>query len=86
MKLIFIFLISIFLTNCSFDNKSGIWTNENIIEKKQSDLIKEFKKVSVSEKKFNEIIFLDDKFKFRLKDPIKNSEGMIYIITKTIIS
>ncbi len=72
MKLIFIFLISIFFTNCSFDNKSGIWTNENIDKKKQSDLFKDFKKISLSEKKFNEIIYLDDKFKFKLKKPIKN--------------
>ena len=65
-------MISIFFTNCSFDNKSGIWTNENIDKKKQSDLFKDFKKISVSEKKFNEIIYLDDKFKFKLKEPIKN--------------
>ena len=30
MKLFHFFLIIILLTNCSFDNKTGIWKNENL--------------------------------------------------------
>ena len=40
MRFIIIFLILIFLHNCSFDNKSGIWNNENEITK----IDKEFNK------------------------------------------
>ena len=36
--IIFIFLFS----NCSFDNKSGIWKNNNKEEKKKIDRFKDF--------------------------------------------
>ena len=35
-----------FLSSCSFDNKSGIWKNENLITKDNNDSFKEFKKLS----------------------------------------
>ena len=54
MKL-FCFLIILFLfNNCSFDNKTGIWKNENEDSKKNSGLLKEFKTISVFKDNFNE--------------------------------
>ena len=34
-----------FFKSCSFDNKTGIWKNENTI-KKEKDIFKDFKKLS----------------------------------------
>ena len=48
MKLFHALIILIFFQNCSFDNKSGIWKNENIKTKKNDDIFKEFKKISKS--------------------------------------
>ena len=43
MKLFYIF-ISILLQNCSFDNKSGIWKNENEAEVKKKNPLSNFSK------------------------------------------
>ena len=46
MRLFYTFIILILFQNCSFDNKTGIWNNENIITtNKDTDLFKEFKKL-----------------------------------------
>ena len=74
MKL-FCFLIILFLfNNCSFDNKTGIWKNENEDSKKNSGLLKEFKTISVFKDNFNEIITLDEKTKIQISSPINNLE------------
>lgn len=74
MKL-FCFLIILFLfNNCSFDNKTGIWKNENEDLKKNSGLLKEFKTISVFKDNFNEIITLDEKTKIQISSPINNLE------------
>ena len=36
MKLTFVFLISLLILSCSFDNKTGIWNNNSIISKNDS--------------------------------------------------
>ncbi len=48
MKFISFLFLLIFLQNCSFDNRSGIWKNENIISNKDDNIFKEFKKLSSS--------------------------------------
>ena len=48
MKIFLLYFIFILLNNCSFDNKSGIWKNENNIDKNQKDTFKQFKNVSTS--------------------------------------
>jgi outer membrane protein assembly factor BamB len=73
MKLIFTVLILIFLQNCSFDNKTGIWKNEHSISKKEdNDIFKEFKTIAVTNKVFNETSPIDNKFVFKLTNPINN--------------
>ena len=52
-KLLILFVI---LSNCSFDNKTGIWTNENEVTSKQEDKYKEFEDINLKTKIFNEII------------------------------
>ena len=74
MKLFYALIILIFFQNCSFDNKTGIWKNENIKIKKNDDIFKEFKKISKSSDSFNKIIPVKKKFTFRINSPTSTSE------------
>ena len=56
MKLILAVTLLFFFTNCSFDNKSGIWKNENNIDKNQKDSFSQFKNISTSIDPFTEIV------------------------------
>ena len=58
MKFIYIFFSFIILINCSFDNKSGIWKNENTPSVKKNSL-SDFRTLSSTKKTFNEIIQLE---------------------------
>ena len=71
MKLYFISIIILFITGCSFDNKSGIWTSEKDL-KKNSDILKDFKKISVSEDAFDKIISLEDNKKIEILSAVNN--------------
>ncbi len=62
----------IFLNNCSFDTKSGIWQSNKSVEKKNDDIFKEFKKIQIEEEVFNEEIILDSKINLKISKPIKN--------------
>ena len=48
MKFFNIFIILIFFNNCSFDNKTGIWDNENTVSKEENRIFKDFKTLSTS--------------------------------------
>ena len=59
MKLIKLFLaitFLLFLTNCSFDNKTGIWKNIEKAEDKAEDRFKDFKTLNIKTQSFNQII------------------------------
>ena len=66
MKLYCVLVILFFLTNCSFDNKTGIWKDANSIKTGDKSPLKDFKKISTSEEIFNTTINLEKKFKFKL--------------------
>ncbi len=55
MKFISIIILFIFFSGCSFDDKSGIWNNENVISDKNKDL-KEFRTLSSTDEIFTETI------------------------------
>ena len=75
MKLLPILLIVFFLSNCSFDNKSGIWKNENQYEVSENkDVFKEFQTLSASNNLFNEIVAIDKNYQFKLK-PLEESSS-----------
>ena len=74
MRLLLIFVFSIFFSSCSFDDKSGIWKSEGKISKKEIDSFKEFKTLSASDETFKKIIKIDNNFKFNLYNPIKISK------------
>ena len=46
MKLFYV-LIILFLNNCSFDNKTGIWKNISETENEQNINFKDFKNINV---------------------------------------
>ena len=77
-RILFSFLIFIFLTNCSFDNKTGIWSSEenekkriSIIEKQQKKILNTVKLYS-SESNYNKEIH--GKNKIDLTKAKKNTE------------
>jgi len=75
MKIFYAFLILFLFQNCSFDNKTGIWKNENSsITKKDKNLFEEFETLSSTNKLFSQTIVADPKFELDLKNPIINSE------------
>ena len=73
MKYLYFVIFLIFTSNCSFDNKSGIWNNENLFEK-EDNKFEEFKTLTSSNRSFNKIVNLDKNFKFKLTNPVNNFE------------
>ncbi len=65
MKNKILFLFIILLYSCSFDDKSGIWKNENLISKENNDSFSEFKKLSITYSPFNKIIKIKKNFEFK---------------------
>ena len=67
MKFIIIFFLIIILQSCSFDNKSGIWSNVSEPIKKQNSTFKDFKSFStIKEKIFQKQKPLDKNFTFNI--------------------
>ena len=62
MKLFYALIILTLLQNCSFDNKTGIWKNDNIITKDEKDSFEEFKTLSTEQEFFDKIISIKKKF------------------------
>ncbi len=68
MKFLFSIILLILINNCSFDDKTGIWKNEqNLSDEKDIDAFKDFRKVNLSENKyFDQIINRNKNFNFIL--------------------
>ena len=71
LRILSFFLIFIFLTNCSFDNKTGLWSSEkdekkrvSVIEKEQKSILDTVKLYS-SENKYSKEIQGKNKVNFR---------------------
>ena len=67
----FLLIILFILSSCSFDNKSGIWTESHSV-KKPEDKFKEFKNLYIVEKVFNKTVEPKNNLKILLS-PIKNN-------------
>ena len=74
MKLFFVLIILIFINNCSFDNKSGIWKTEKFADNKDSVLFNDFKTLGINTDNFNEEIRLSKKFIFNTPKKIDNAK------------
>ena len=71
MKLLNFFLILLLINHCSFDNKSGIWKNENSITT-SDNIFSEFKKISYSKKLFDKTIPILGGYNFEIPISIEN--------------
>ena len=74
MKLFYALAILTIFNNCSFDNKTGIWKNENITSKETNDIFSEFKDLSTLNNSFDEIIKKSDDFIFKISPSFINYE------------
>lgn len=75
MRIFFALSIIIFINHCSFDNKTGIWKNENISsEKKENKVFKDFKKISISEQLFNKTIAFNGDLVSTIPAPMINNQ------------
>ena len=72
MKFFLTLVFLVILSNCSFDNKSGIWQNNNKANSKKDDKFKDFEKLYTETKSFESIIEPDDNLQINL-DPIKSN-------------
>ena len=73
MKLLAISFILSFLYSCSFDNKTGIWkNNEDTISKSNTDSFVGFKPLVTSKDTFDRIISLKENYKFKIPKKINN--------------
>ena len=72
MKLFFVSIILLFVYSCSFDDKTGIWKNENI-SKEKDNTFKGFEKLSMDTEVFNKTIIGDKEYKFSISKRISNS-------------
>ena len=66
IKIILIFLI-LFVNNCSFDNKSGIWTKEESLEASNQKVKNLFKSEKVFDNEFNS--------NYLINTPLKLAKG-----------
>ena len=73
MKFFFIVIFFLFFNNCSFDNKTGIWNSTEKQSKKNKEIFKEFKSLSINEKNFNQLINLNKDYIFKIPKKITNS-------------
>ena len=56
MKIFFTSILLIILSNCSFDNKTGIWKNSNEANLKKEERFKDFETLYTQTKSFNSLI------------------------------
>ena len=74
MRLLIFFIILIFLNNCSFDNKSGIWNSDEKSVKKNLGSFDEFETLSYDQETFNKVVDINKDFIFQIPKKIKNSK------------
>lgn len=68
MKFFYFIIIFIVLNNCSFDNKTGIWKNENLKDDKLNNTFKDFQNLSLDKNRFSEQIPINQNFKFLITE------------------
>ena len=82
-KIILLFILLFY--GCSFDNKSGIWKNENLISKDNNDSFRDFKKLSITYSPFNKIVKIKKNFEFKAPVLVNTKEwNDIFLVKITI--
>ena len=85
MKLFYSLVILIIFQNCSFDNKTGIWKNENTISKKDKSTFSDFETLSVSKNLLKNLLILKKILYLVFQMKQKKIIGKIYFIIIQII-
>ena len=83
MQFFFSFILILFLQNCSFDNKTGIWKSEKFVENKKNNAFDKFEMVSSSNPSFNKIKKLSEGIKINLSPSVKNKNWKDIFFDKT---
>ena len=74
MKVIFLIIMGFLFLECSFDNKTGIWKNNNKVTKEIQNRFKDFETIYTEEKLFNSIIEPANNLNIILDKPITSYE------------
>ena len=74
MKIFIISILFLFLFGCSFDNKSGIWKNENKVVKKKENPFVDFKNLTSTDETFDKIILYQNDQDLKLSE-INNNKN-----------
>jgi hypothetical protein len=82
VKFFSLLIILIFLQSCSFDNKSGIWIDNNTSDK-DIDLFKDFKVLNTRNSNFDKVVPFEGNFTFKLNVPFNNSNWLDNYYDKT---
>lgn len=77
------FFIFIFIFSCSFDDKSGIWNNENISSLKEEKIFSEFETLSSKDEVYKKIIPIENNFKFKKIGLVSNKNWTDIYYKKT---
>ena len=72
MRLLYILIFSILLQSCSFDNKSGIWKNENEVLVQKNDPLSNLESLSYVEEQFDKIVPFDGNSKIKISNTVSN--------------
>jgi len=72
MRLLYILIFSILLQSCSFDNKSGIWKNENEVLVQKNNPLSNFESLSYVEEQFDKIVPFDGNSKIKISNTVSN--------------
>ena len=72
MNFLFFIILIALLNSCSFDNKTGIWENENNPLPSKNKIYKDFKTISTSQNFFNETIVLKKNYNLDFSSPETN--------------
>ena len=73
MQFFKILILLILFYSCSFDTKTGIWKNDNIVPTiENNSVFKDFVKITSSDEKFNNIVQINEEFNFIINEPLRN--------------
>ena len=72
MKKFILLVFALILSNCSFDNKTGIWQNNNIVDLKKQDKFKDFKTLYTKKNTFDKIVMPSNNLEINLS-PVKSN-------------
>ena len=74
MKIFLSLFIVLFVSHCSFDDKSGIWKNEKTISKEKNSVFKDLKTLSTDEEMFSKIVQINPNFNLKISKKILSTE------------